>query len=623
MSAAAVEVLPAGATRKSFYERLTIPAPNTFFLLCFAFFLFWKTGWAFWGVDVSDTGWHLHSYQQIFKNPEAVGYSFLYWFSNVIGGTWLALFPNGGLLGVRILGIFVGSATFILSYNLLKNVFNPRAVAVGLLLVSFRLTFVLAHFCYNLFTVFLTVLAISLLVRGLLKNSAIALFFAGVTLAFNIFARLPNIVLLALGGIILLSALLRHENYWETVKKVCFFGSGAIAGILAVFTLMAMLGHLEIFTNAVAAAREVGATAGSRHETRELLKMYLENVLNISLAGVILLFAWLVLSIFKPKDKLLFATANAVFFVFFLFEFRNKFNVNWFAIYGYYALGISVCGGYALVMLRKKLSGKIIAFSEEQAERTLLASAAAAMILLIPVGSDCGILSVRGNFGTLAVPVACALIWDFTRQHQDQKIAAFGKKFCYSIPRLTLMLFVFAFAIVNTKRRSTTFWNDPGSIFIKTSVIDNKHIRHIRTSERMARNINEVLAELHRHIQSGANLMSYDSLPLLSFLTESNSYVKNSWVWVYTPKILEKELHTAETKTKQAPAIVIQKTQFVVFDENKPHDPDYFSSRERGDDHLAKERYFVFKHFMDKHKYERHWGNEFFDVWLPKKGGPL
>jgi hypothetical protein len=621
----ATTILPENTPKKTFFGRLTSPSPNTFFLLCFAFFLLWKITWClFWGVDLGDTGLHLHSYQQVFKNPGAVGYTFLYWFTNVVGGTWLALFPDSGLLGIRFFGLLIESATFLLTYNLLKNVFNPRAVAVGLVLVSFRLTFGIAHFCYNLFTVFLTVLAVFFLMRGLLKNNLPALFLAGVILALNTFARLSSVSLFLLCGLMLLAAFLQHKSQGETVKKVCFVGVGAIAGVIAVFTLMTALGHAETFANAVATAREVSASAESSYATHELLRYYWKNFLDISLAGTIALFTWLALAVLTPKNKFLFTITNIICFVVFLFALRLGYFINWFAIYGFYPIAILVCATYSITMLWKKFSGKIFELPRVQMEKTLLSTAAIAMILLIPLGSNWGIYSVRGNFEILAFPLACALIWDFAKKHRDKKIAIFGQKIPYSVPQITIILFIIAFAIINTKRRSTTFFNDPGSVFSKTCVIDNKRIRYIRTSERMARNINDVLTELRRHALSNASLMSYETVPLLNFLTETDSYVKNSYVWVYTAKILGRELRVSEIKAAQLPVIITQKLHTTIVAEDTLLYPNFFSQDARWDDRYgAKKRYFVFKHFMDKHKYERHWGNEFFDVWLPKKGGAL
>jgi hypothetical protein len=619
--------------KNSLLKKTFLPAPNTFFLLCFAFFLAWKITWClFWGVDLSDTGWHLDAYQKIFTNPESVGYTFLYWFTNVVGGTWFTLFPNSGLLGIRIFGLLIESATFLLAYNLLKNVFNPRVVAVGLVLVSFRATFIVAHFFYNPFSVFLTVLAVFFLMRGLLKKSLPALFFAGFILVFNTFARLPNAILFALGSIILLAAFLHRENWRETAKKVCVFGGGATVGILGVLALMTAWGHLDIFANAVATAREVGATIGASHSTRNLLENYWANFFNISLAGVVFLFAWLTLAAFTPKNKLLFIPANIIFFILFFFALNTEYHVigqhtrSYFecsALYGFYAISIFVCGGYAATILweRKPILDRFCEFSKTQTERTLLTASATIMILLFPVGSDYGILSVSGNFEILAFPSTCALIWDFAKKNQNRTFTFLGENIPRSPKLLTFVLFILAFTIVNTKQRAARFWNDPGSVFTKTSVIDNKHVRHIRTSERKARNINGALVELHRYTRSSSYLMSYRAQPLLSFLTESDSYVKNSWLLFYTPKILERELHSAEAKTKQFPAIIIQKIHLVVFNENSPLDPDSFLPKSYPEDPLAKERYFIFKHFMDKHRYERRWGNEFFDVWLPKKGG--
>ena len=124
----------------------------------------------FQGFDICDDGFVLTFYQQIFSNPESVEYNFLYWFSGILGGTWYQLNEDGGIIWFRILGVIINSATFILSFQILKKYIPKTFLIFSLLMVLFVNDYGFLTFYHNQITSFLTVLMVYFLSRGLFKR---------------------------------------------------------------------------------------------------------------------------------------------------------------------------------------------------------------------------------------------------------------------------------------------------------------------------------------------------------------------------------------------------------------------------------------------------------------------
>ena len=49
----------------------------------------------------------------------------MYWFTGILGGIWLKLFPGLGLLGLRLAGVLFTTITFWITYDLEKIFYIP------------------------------------------------------------------------------------------------------------------------------------------------------------------------------------------------------------------------------------------------------------------------------------------------------------------------------------------------------------------------------------------------------------------------------------------------------------------------------------------------------------------
>ena len=75
--------------------------------LFFVLIIFVQVIFIFQGLDFADSGFDAVFYSRIFSDPSTVQYNFMFWFTGIIGGAWLKLFPGLGLLGLRLAGIFL------------------------------------------------------------------------------------------------------------------------------------------------------------------------------------------------------------------------------------------------------------------------------------------------------------------------------------------------------------------------------------------------------------------------------------------------------------------------------------------------------------------------------------
>jgi hypothetical protein len=111
----------------------------------------YKTGWIMlamavypllfiWqGLDVTDLGFNLVGYQQVFKESASVEYTYFNCLTWFIGGIWYLGFGWLGVLGFRIATVLAIYLILFLSYQLIKDYGSKVEVLSALLLtVAYR-----------------------------------------------------------------------------------------------------------------------------------------------------------------------------------------------------------------------------------------------------------------------------------------------------------------------------------------------------------------------------------------------------------------------------------------------------------------------------------------------------
>ncbi len=175
----------------------------------------------------------------------------MFWFSGIVGGAVVYIFPDLGLWGIRLAGVMVTTSTIIVTYNLLKKYLNPGYLKLGLLMVLLLINNNLKEVHYNDLSALLNMLTISFLFTGLKENKPWKIFLSGLFISLSTFTRLPNILCLGLGVAIFYYAYHHKNNFKTQFRQALAFAAGFIITTGAILAIMKMIGHLDIFFNSI------------------------------------------------------------------------------------------------------------------------------------------------------------------------------------------------------------------------------------------------------------------------------------------------------------------------------------------------------------------------------------
>lgn len=224
------------------------------------------------GLDLGDAGYYLTIYQNFFSHPEAILYSFPTWLTNLVGATFVAVLPQGGLLAIRILNALVLAVTAAAAFRLLSGF-----VARGPLLAALTVTLLFSRsfidsFGYNSLTGLVAVLAVLCLTEGLVRNWSRGLFLAGFLCALNIFVRLPNLLDLALALGIPFWVVVNRLPLSRLVRWSGWMAAGFAAGIGVGTAALIGFGHGALYLQALGLFAQVGTTRGTGHGLADMLR---------------------------------------------------------------------------------------------------------------------------------------------------------------------------------------------------------------------------------------------------------------------------------------------------------------------------------------------------------------
>jgi hypothetical protein len=257
------------------------------------------------GIDSIDMGFCMTFYQNIFNHPEAMTFYFNYYLTGLIGGVWNLLFGQFGLLGFRVLETITVSVAIWLLYLSFRPWFHSTRVAAVAILVSFLFPSFVLTFHYDTLSFLLMSSSVYALSRWQQIERPIWLWTAGVMIGIAFFARIVNGSLAALILVPFVCGCLQSWKRGFTLALT--FGSGMLAGSIAVLVLMLALGHWPYFMAALSEAfgtfngnessalRDALPEVQNSHTSANLFSVYLKSYVNIglqvlALAGIALFY---------------------------------------------------------------------------------------------------------------------------------------------------------------------------------------------------------------------------------------------------------------------------------------------------------------------------------------------
>lgn len=557
---------------------------------------------AFQGFDICDDGFVLTFYQQIFKNPESVEYNFLYWFSGIIGGIWYKLFEDGGVLWFRFLAIIVNTSTFYLSYKLLKRYVNLDFLLFALVMALFVNDYGFLTYYHNQLTAFMAVLIIYTLNAAVMKNNFLLYVVSGILLSINVFTRIPNLVLFSLVLVIPYAYYLKKMSIIKAIKPLSFLVFGSVIGLLMVYATLELLGQLDIMKNALFTIGDLGETENSSHNFGSIFKAPIFNYISITIETVKLILIVAILYLAKrvlPNIKIVRILIYALAVLLFAYWFNTQ------NIYPIYCLCLI---GSIMVLRLKKV----------QLELKLIGLLSLLTLITISLGSAGGIK----NSGYMAIWIGLPLFFyvidnalSFFKESRIKKMNAFFKKSSVSLHGF-LWSIIISFLILKTYNISQGAYFDIGSRFEKTYAINNSLAVGVYTTERRANIINDLLLNLERFVKPEDYLFAYDKIPMVHFLTETQPYMYNPWVWIYDYNSFEKKLNKAEKEIPVLPIVVQQKVE-TIYRFSEPIS-DYMSTKKINTNFHSNERNAIMNSFLNRNNYKIVWSNDYFNIYESK-----
>jgi len=353
------------------------------------------------GLDLTDTGYVLTNYQQIFDEPSSIESSFRTWLSDILGGIWIYFFGDFGFIGYKLAAVLLVWATIYMTYRILRLHIKKGALLFGLLLALMFINRTGYQFNYNSFTAFFYVTGAYFIFEGLRFNKKHLVFISAIILGLNIFIRLPNILGFFLISCIFFYGFINKTPVSVQFKQAVYFLAGYFISVVLTFFVMYMFGHLESYVSLLKGTFTMVNDSLGHHRKELLVDTYIRHHKTmLSRIGIITIAVFclsMILTISaKCKNRLvqygiIFAAAFS--FVFYYYGFFRDW-VNLLIMF----VGIL----YVIVLLN-------VFNKENQKEFRLISFLAFLVLLLTPLGSNIAIRnSIYGMY--LCIPLAYSYI---------------------------------------------------------------------------------------------------------------------------------------------------------------------------------------------------------------------
>ena len=321
------------------------------------------------GIDITDMGFCMTFYQNIFSHPDAMTFYFNYYLTGFFGGAWNIVMGDYGLMGFRLFEQLTMASALLLTLLSFYRWFTSTWVMLAAVLLSFLFPSIVVTFHYDTLSFFFMSASLYTMMRWLKCNSWWWLTMAGLLIGISFFVRIVNGIL---GALILLPFIMGWQQSWKQgFKNACIYGSGLLIGSFLVIGIMLIFGHLNCFIKALEEAYSTFNGQETSHTSSNLISVYLNSYVNIGLQVLAFVFIGLFNKFLENKAFLL-RVLTRVFLLVVLFILVATSQP--------YLSAIAACSLLSFVC-----------FKQMESQQRWLILYAAACAYLFPFGSDIGI----------------------------------------------------------------------------------------------------------------------------------------------------------------------------------------------------------------------------------------
>ena len=542
------------------------------------------------GFDLTDEGWLLCAYQQLFEHPQSSEAHMLYYNGILLGAIWNSFFSSWGILGFRLLTVLLRVSICAIVYILLRRIVNRWCILGGILILLICWHDGIARY-HNLLSALLVYVSIYFICKSLECYSTKYMLIAGIVTGINIFTRFPNVMMCSL----VLCAILPYF-YNRQLKRtlfLLFYGIlGVILGICFEFFLLLLLGHYDLYQNCLLSTLTSAASTDSTHSLWRLGRVYFVQYKDILKTGLVLCGygSFALFCMRKISNRIIKSIILSIIIVMsIIYSGLTYGETPSIVVYA-----ICFVSFFFYVMFNKT----------EQKESYLLWLTCLTMILF-PLGSECGV----DEFGTretalLAFPMCCGLVFrQYNNVSHQLKI----------IIRIGLIAIVFPILFNGVKGTINTSFHDNGKRWLKTSKSKCEMLNVYSDNYKLAM-IDEAIEILNNYVGEREYLLCWQSCPILNYLTHTYPYLNNPWPWTFRSSVLEKHFIDADLQSPQKPIVICNKSNI---DDWFLYNSDWNSEYSIDQWNFRSEKIAVFHKFITENNYETVWENEIFRIMVP------
>ena len=429
----------------------------------------------FWGFELLDSGFHLTAFDNVFDAPDSVSYNFMYYLTNLIGGAFMNMFPNLGVVGFRIVGALFIDCSIFLIFMCLRNDIPIIHLLIGGILVVMSYIQIPYLFNNGICTCFFYVCALLLLYKGLVNKWGLFIILSGIFVGINIFSRIPNLLAVGLVLIILLHNYIEGSNQKLDRNSSLLFLLGVTSGIIIMLMLIKSLGHFPAFMEAMNVLFKKGTSSSDAHSAGLLIWVQLYFYLN----AIIFVSLFFAVNHIDRKLERLFGRFIFVGMASFAIFYHVYLNMGYEPLWAICMIGCVIC-------LRR--NGHI----------ALLASLALYMLLIEILGSNSG-----NNHGSLPALLAAPIA-------------------SYSVinRRNLLYMMVGCIALVMKVIKQGNYF-DFGPLSQKSYTVIAQECSFLRTTKDRAEAINQSLPAIRSYVHPEDTLLVYGDAPMMNYLTHT------------------------------------------------------------------------------------------------------
>lgn len=529
---------------------------------------------SFFGIDLGDTGIHMFNYENIFSNPDKVG--FTSYFTSVTGNLWLMLFGNLGIWGLNLLEVIMEIAMATVVYKAFGKNLGEVQTLFGIFIAVLASDTYLNVFNYHQFNVFLLILILICQYKAITEDKRLFSLFAGVFFTVVVCSRMGSVTAIVTCFLYLFWYMCENKDIKFLLRHMGSF----LAGTLGMGSVMAgvlfLSGQTAYFIANISRLFGLASSSGGGYSMDNLWSTFIFGNLDAIASGFIFLSAGIVLvlgfgMIFTSKET---EIKRRVFNILFGlvtvgvagYQLIYAYDVNEAPNWPQMTTGPSFFIGLFYVITFFSIFYHLHA-KDGKTEIALIGVESIILPLLTIAGSNTGTKHVILAFWFIA-PISVSSVFALLKKSSVQLINEMASKLGIVIKYSALVLTLFVLCVSGGYKffdmiYATMNFDSTDRSSLRYS-IENDKLKFMKTTKREADAVNGVLqtvSNLQKKDTEEEKLMVFGGSILLYSLTDMEAYVQP---WVSNPNYSEEKLlqdiKKAEQESDTLPIIIYCRT---------------------------------------------------------------